>query len=544
MEERKKWEPRWKAIRDYQLDSLGCFENTADESDPARRRDDSILNGIAWRCCQIFSAGVMSGLTPPSRPWFRFAFSDEALSDDVEASAALDARLELTMAVLQKSNFYNAMHSVYMELPFGQCPLAVLHSPEKAVRFAPFTVGTYALAAGEDGRVDTFAHSSLMTAHRLREMFGEESLPQVVRTALTGNRGYSTKFRLCWLVEKNDAGEGKGRFFLPFRSLYWLDGAQDKDFLYVGGFSEWPIPTARFLVNGREAYGRGPGWFAEGDSKMLQVLEMDYLTAVELSVKPTVQATADVVAQGINLIPGAVTVVESLDKPVTPLFQVNVDLEHIRIKIADVEERIKNHYAANLFLMLEMAPIGKMTATEAMIRNQEKLQQLGPMVERLQYEFLSPVIERVYAVLERAGVFPPLPPGLAERLNGREVKIDYISPLAQAQKLSGTVTIEQLLGFVGQMYQLWPEVKEKIDPIETVNRYAEGLGAPATIRRSDEAAMKIIAQQRQQAAEEKQAALLLSAAPAANQAAQAAKNMTEAAGDNNPALESLLGMRQ
>lgn len=66
---------RWKAIRDYELPFLGEFDDTDDETDKGRRRDLAISNGVAWLANQAFAAGIMSGLTPPSRQWFKFGFS-------------------------------------------------------------------------------------------------------------------------------------------------------------------------------------------------------------------------------------------------------------------------------------------------------------------------------------------------------------------------------------------------------------------------------------------------------------------------------------
>ena len=71
---------------------------------------------------------------------------------------------------------------------------------------------------------------------------------------------------------------------MPYRSVYWLDKSQDNEFLYVGGFEEWAIPVARYLVNGLEPYAKGPGWFAEGDSKALQTMKKDLLTAIGLGL--------------------------------------------------------------------------------------------------------------------------------------------------------------------------------------------------------------------------------------------------------------------
>ena len=124
-EERREWEPRWKAIRDYQLPFIGEFDDTEDRTNPARRRDLKIAHGVAWRAAQVFAAGVMSGLTPPSRQWFRFAYRRPDLNSNVEAMRVLDIRQEIVSMTLAKSNFYNSVHSVYLELPFGQCPMAI-----------------------------------------------------------------------------------------------------------------------------------------------------------------------------------------------------------------------------------------------------------------------------------------------------------------------------------------------------------------------------------------------------------------------------------
>ena len=127
------------------------------------------------------------------------------------------------------------------------------------------------------------------------------------------------------------------------------------------------------------------------------------------------------------------------------------------------DRSIRRTYSADLFLMLDSIDTPQMTAREVMERQQEKLQQLGPVVERLQDEFLSPIIERVYNIAERMGLFPPLPEELAERMADQDIKIEYISPLAQAQKMSGLVNIEQAVSFAGQMAQIYPEALKAIE---------------------------------------------------------------------------------
>ncbi|MBR6510865.1 MAG: head-tail connector protein [Phascolarctobacterium sp.] len=545
-EKRRDYVNRWIEIRDYQLPFIGEFDETGDKLTPARRKDLKIAQGVAWLAAQVFAAGVMSGLTPPSRQWFRFAFKRPDLNGNVEAMKVLDQRQEIVSYILAKSNFYNSVHSVYLELPFGQCPLAIFYDPQNGVRFQAMTIGTYALGVDGYGKVDTVARKYEMTLQQIINCFGVDALPKNLQEQVKAGVGLDKKHQVNWLVEPNDnrLPGYVDKLNMPYRSVYWLDKSQEDEFLYVGGFEEWAIPVARYLVNGLEPYGKGPGWFAEGDSKMLQLLKKDYLTAVELSIKPPMKGPAQLMNNGgINLIPGGLTAVDDQSQQyVTPLFDVKLDLAHAQQEIIRIEDAIKRAYSADLFLMLDSLDNGRMTAREVMERTQEKLQQLGPVVERLQDEFLNPVIHRVYSIIERSGGFPPIPQELLEVIGDEDIEVDYISPLAQAQKMSGLVNIEQGIAQVAQMAQLWPEVLKKIDPLATISKYFEMLGAPAVMQRSNEAVAEILAQEQKAMQEQQEMANTMAMAQAAAPLADAAKNMTDAANDANPALTSWLGV--
>ena len=545
LRDRLMWETRWKRIRDLQLPYIGEFEDTQDSTNPARRRDDKMLQGVAWQSAQVFSAGIMSGLTPPSRQWFKFAFSNPDLNKDVGATKVLDQRQEIMQAVLAGSNFYNSVHSCYLELPFGQAPLAIFPDSKTGVRFQPLTIGTYALEVGGDGTVQRLLRRYRLTLEQIVESFGQDALPYRYKAQFDQNRFDNKKYTVYWLVEPNrDREPGKiGRLNMPYRSMYWMKGSNENEWLYVGGFEEFPVPVARYIVTGMDAYGKGPGWFAEGDVNALQVMKKDQLLGIEMGVKPPVTVTHDVMNYGgVNMYPGGMTKMSDSNSAVRPLFQVGLDIDHVSAEITLTKDDIKRAYAADLFLMLDNIDNGQMTAREIIERQQEKLQQLGPVVQRLQDEFLNRILERVYNILDRSGIFPPIPDDVLETLSGQEMRIDYVSPLAQAQKISGLVNIEQAVSFTLQIAQAWPDAVKVIDPLATVEKYMELLGAPAAIRRSEEEVQQMIQAEQeamQQAQQEQQAMQMAQALPGIT---QAAKNATEAANDGNPALADWLGM--
>ncbi|WP_276724588.1 portal protein [Selenomonas noxia] len=543
IEKRNTYETRWKAIREYQLSYVGAFDGIDDETNAGSRKDTNIWHNCAWDSNQIFAAGVMGGLTPPSRKWVRLDFANIDLKDNSDLGKILDERMDILADVLEKSNFYTAVHSCYLELAFGQAPLGIFPDHQYGVHFVPYPIGSYAMENGPDGTVQTFCRRYKMSAAQMADKFGMENLPDNIRSELSNGPGIKADHTVVWFVGPNRNHDPKklGNFHLPYVSIYYVEGSTEDEFLHVGGFHEWPVPVARYLVTGNESYGKGPGWFAEGDAKILHLLEKDKLTAVELSVKPAVVVDDSLAVKGINLVPGGKTFTQQKDA-VTPLFQVQVNLDHLREVVADVTTRIKRAYSADLFMMLDQQE-KSMTAREVLERTQEKMNILGPVVQRMQFEFLGRIIERVYNILDRERMFPePEDEEAAEILRNQELKIEYISPLAQAQKMSGLVNIEQAVAFVAQIAQFNQDVLDKVDWNESINRYFDMLGAPAAIKRTDDEYAEIQQQKQEAEQQARQMQEVAAMAQMSAPAAQAAKNATEAAQDGNPAMQQLLGM--
>ena len=539
--QRERWLDVWKEIRDYELPADGIFDD--DTPGKPTMHDAEIYTGLVQEARDIFAAGVQSGLTPPSRKWFRLNAADRIMADNMQFRRVLDQRNEIMESVLAKSNFYNAVHQCYSELPFGQAPMGIF-SCNGGITFVPYTIGTYALACNAVGIVDVFARKIKMTASQIVEQFGLDNCPHFVQQSYKKSNGYSDYHTVCWLVEPNRQHDPNvlGNKKMPFRSVYWVEGSQDEECLAVTGFEEWPVPIARYRVKGTEPYAIGPGWNALPDSRMIQMMEMDSGTAVEMGIKPPLQAPSSIY-NSINLFPGGTTPNDDPNMDIRPIFTGQLAVAELDQKIMRIEDRIKRAYSSDLFLMLDALDRGNMTAQEVMARNQEKLQQLGPVVERMQFEFLNAILERVYNILDRNGIFPPLPPEVEREIAGQEIKIEYISPLAQAQKMSGLTSIEQGLAFVAQSLQLDQSVIDKVNIMDAVEHYLEQVGVPATMIRSNDEVQQL-QEQRQKAMQE--AANQQQQAQQAQQVvplAQAAKNLTEAANDGNPALQEWMGMQ-
>ena len=98
----------------------------------------------------------------------------------------------------------------------------------------------------------------------------------------------------------------------------------------------------------------------------------------------------------------------SLNKGVTNalnadmVHKINDELDKVEI-MQDVRERIKQHFFVDQFQLRE-GP--QMTATEVNTRVDMQLRLLGPLLGRLHFEFLQPMVGRMLQIMSRKGLLP------------------------------------------------------------------------------------------------------------------------------------------
>ena len=134
-----------------------------------------------------------------------------------------------------------------------------------------------------------------------------------------------------------------------------------------------------------------------------------------------------------------------------------------------------------------------MTATEVVQRNEEKMRILGPVLGRLQSELLQPMIIRIFNIMLRNKLLPDAP----EILLNQEIDVEYVSPMAQAQRGQELSSIVRGLELFGQIGQVAP-VSDYIDPQGLVKHLIKILGLPAKMIRSD-SEVEELAQQKAEA---------------------------------------------
>jgi hypothetical protein len=531
------WREHHKEIADFFLPRRARFFTT--DRNRGSKRNDKIKNNTGTRAIRVSTAGLMSGLTSPSRTWFRLTTPDPELAKWEPVKFYLEDVERRMRDVLQRSNFYGTRPGHYESLlAFGVSALGVETDPQTVVRFYHFPVGSFYVANGPRGVVDTIYREFTMTVSQIVRRFGLEACSESTRR-MYQQGDYDKWVDVCHAIEpRYDRDPSRrDRMNMPVQSCYWEKGADHGKLLSVSGFRRFPALVPRWSVTGEDVYGNSPAMDVLADCKQLQAASTHKMRLVHLLAEPPQKQPSSVASmrrpypQPGDFIPVDET---NPNARLEPIYVPDPRaLVAVREEIADLSEAVWQGMYADVFLMISALEAGgsKVTAAEIYARQEEKMLQLGPVLEGLQNEDHDPVIDLVFDAMSEAGLLPPPP----YELEGQDLRVEYVSVLAQAQKAVETGGIRQVAEFALAFAEADPTALDGLDTAEAVWAFGDALGVSSKILRDREERDQVRAERQQM-----QAAQMAPEAMKGLQAgAQAAKAMSETQVGDGTALDAL-----
>ena len=519
-------------------------------------RNGDIIDSTATMALRTLRSGMVAGVTSPARPWFKLGlgFSFEKPSTAVQDWLAKTSKL--MGAVFLRSNLYNVLPILYGDIgTFATGCIYMEEDKDSVVRFYSFPIGSYKIANDSKLNVKVFFREFEMTVRQIIEKFGKGADGKIDWTNISGTvksmyeaKTYEKRIQIAHCIKPNDNYDPKRleSKYKEFISVYYERGAgnatatsfgsnstgNDGKFLSERGYDYFPILAPRWETTGEDVYGTNcPALVALGDIKMLQFGEKKIAQAVEKMINPPMVGATSLKQQNASIIAGDITYVDDVQgqRGFRPAHEVNFNIAPMEAKQDQARMRIKKAFFEDLFLMLANSDRREITAREIDERHEEKLLALGPVLEQLNQDLLDPLIDNTFHIMEMAGLIPEPPPEIA----GVEIKVEYISIMAQAQKLADVGKLEQFTGFVGQLAALDTSALDKLNTDTLVDMFAEMTGVPVDAVRSEDMVVKI----RQARAEAQQQQVQMEQM---GNAVDAAKNLSETSTQEGNVLSELV----
>lgn len=532
--DRSSWDAQWADLSAF-FEPYGS-RFTYSDVNQGRRKDLMIINETGLLAKRTLAAGMLNGMSPPTRPWFHLKASDDTLDQQVPVRQWCEAVDQQIRGVFLKSNVYQTLLTAYGEEGlYGTSAFFLMEDPDTVIRCYPQPIGSYYLGVNDTLRQDLFMRIEMMTVRQLVDRFGYDNCSEATQVLYNSPAGGVKENRypvVYCVMSGNYFGPNGIKPPMPWISTYYeMGNYSKKGILRRSGFHENPIICGRWKVTGENIYGNSPGMDCLGSTMSLQAWEDRIAQAAEKQFNPPMIASSDIDARRLTTLPGDISFVDARDVSgvFKPAYQFDFRLEGGLQQIQRIEGRINDAMYRSLFQMFSESDRRDITAEEIRARQQEKMQVLGPVVERNIEEMLSPLVKRTFAIMHRKGMIPPLP----EALKDVKIKIEFDSILAQAQKIGTITNLTQFIQFVGGQVAVSPEIMDVVNTDEVVRKFADLASTPSKILRTPEEVQSIRAGRQQQQA-------MAQAAENAQKLAAAGKNMADSPLDQGTLLDAAL----
>ena len=492
LSQRSNWEKHWQELADYMLPRKADITKQRTQGD---KRTELIYDSTALHSVELLASSLHGMLTSPSTPWFSLQYRDSGLQSNDEANEWLETCSSQMYKALQRSNFQQEIHELYYDLVvFGTASIFIEYEDkDDTLRFSARHIAEICISEDMTDKVDTVFRKFKMTARQIIQRFGKDNAPERVKKD-SENDPY-VEHTIIHVVHPRSEAKGKFAKDKPFASIYYhLDS---KVLLSESGFDSMPFCVPRMNKDSVSIWGRSPAMNALPDTKMLNKMSEGTIRAAQKQIDPPLMVPDDGFILPVRTTPGALNFYRTGTRDRLEPLQVGAN-NPLGLNMEEQRRQaIREAFYVDQLITPQSGP--RMTATQTLQLAEERMRILGPVLGRLQAELLQPLISRTFELLLRNRQLPEAP----EMLQGQNIDIEYVSPLAKAQKLTDLQSTMRGLEVMMQMGEMIP-VADYIDTDGLIKYIAEVTGMPAKVLRSEDEIAELKEQKEAQMAQQAQ----------------------------------------
>ena len=484
-----------KAVKDMWLPTFEeCYEFALPQRESfysesiGRRRSDRIFDETAVVGVQEFASRLQSGIVPNYARWADFVAGTEIPKDEQkDVNLELDQVTEYVFEILQNSNFSQEVHETFLDCAVGTGVLLVEEGDAiHPVKFKAIPLPQIVLDAGHDDKVDHVFRNRKIKMKDIIHAYPEAVLSEKMQMDM--DKAPDMDCDVLEIVYKNYANTKEDEYkFCVISQMYEHKLFEET----YKGLGSNPYIVYRWSKVAGEVYGRGPLQLALPAIKTSNLVIELILDNAQMSISGIYQIDDDGVinVDTINLLPGTVIPKAPNSQGLQPIRSAG-SFDVANLILNDMRNNIKRALYNDMLGDPNRTPA---SATEVAERMADLSRKIGSAFGRLQSEMVQPLLQRVVYILQKQGRIE------MPTVNGREVKIRSVSPLAQAQSNQDIVSLNRFLQTVAGSFG--PEILNiLISSEETALYLAKKFGVPDNLIRDADERQQLVqmAQQMQQ----------------------------------------------
>jgi len=460
----------------------------------------SLYDDTAVWCNQMFANGLASNLIPKSDRWFYLRVQNVAQGDlsqeELKYLHMVEDRI-LHEFALPDSQFYASSHEAFLDIgAYGTSPVQIAEV-DGVITFKTRPLADVFFDTDQHGKVDTVHYRCFKTARQMTQMFpGIEDMDGFKAT-----KSVHDKYELIYSIEPNTdkAAKKGGRVgnTRQFKVTYWCPSM--KEVIKESGSSYFTFLLPRWSKLSDEIYGRGPAFACLSQIRALNKMVKEALTSAEYLNFPTLVAEEDSIMLPMKYGSRQIMFHEPGSEKPQPIMAGNQP-QYVMEMIRMYRESVNRSFFVDQIIRQEKKE--RQSILEIQDTRGQMLNQLAPLLNRMETEYLGPAIETTFELLERSGQLPERP----ESLNGESLEVSYSSPSAQSQFATRLSDIQAFMQDIAPLAQIKPELLQAIDEQKLLESYAQYRNLSPEIVKNEQQMAEAMEEQKQQMEQQQQIA--------------------------------------
>lgn len=493
--ERGKFEAEWSEVENLVAPSVFGF-NTPENMPKRPTRFTSRPSNFF----KILVTGLVGYSASPNIVWLKLSLEDEKALESYGVKDWLENIERIIYAELNRSTFYACLPKFVSNAGlYGHSVMLIDESQDFGLRFTVIPIKDVYLDIDDNGNTDIVYRTVNLTLRQAAVKFGVENLSSELQLDYEDKQKWNKNIEFVHAVYKRknynpEMKDGKNK---AWASVYMEAGTNN--IVKESGYDTNPYVIFYWDQIPNTAYSESPSSHALSDVKILNKTNEARLKVAQLSAEPPMNVPENMRGQE-SVIPGGFNYVDKTGQIMTPV-QTGANFP-ITLQVTEYTENcIKDWFHVDFFLTLQNQQ-RVLTATEVLELQGEKAATLAPLIVNLNAA-LSQAVKRIISILSTQNKLPMPPQSVLEANNF--LKIDFVGPLAQAQKkYHSTGGAAQALQFIAPVQNLSPASLDYVDFDVFVKEMLESQGMPQRIIRETEDVMKIRQQRAEQQAQMQQ----------------------------------------
>lgn len=413
------------------------------------KKNIPVYDTTAVNATQSFVAMLVSSLAPPNTEWAQLDVGTDVPKEYREDMArSLQVITTELFKYINNSNFAQAAYESYQDAAITMGALMVTEgTDDNPLIFSCSPIYDFKPEQGPDGRIQTcWRQWQRVEGRNIEQLWPDAVISDELRRLIDNSKEAADtagNFELIeGIVYNDDTNNEKERY------IYSVICTNTNDEIVYEKTASSPWVVYRWSRLATEIFGRGPVLEALPSIESLNKIAEYELRAAAFRAMPCYVGFSDDVFNPwtVKIVPNTIIPINRSSAgglPIQPFPRDNADPQFNQMVAADLRQQINDLLFTNPFG--PVSDMGKATATEVSLRQQQLMQRIGPAFGRLENEFLKPVLNRCLYILAKKGLIPKL------EINGKVVTLKYKSPLAQAEGIRKALNLQQAVGVLASM---------------------------------------------------------------------------------------------